>query len=92
MELRTDYTDDQRKAIDEVKAELEELITAQIQQAHADARNKLSARGVHLDPDGTYCLNCLDSPTPCNQYRHGPMGLCKKHTCRHFLLDHNMPM
>ncbi|MFF9021089.1 hypothetical protein [Streptomyces eurythermus] len=77
--------------IDEVTAELEDLILDHVRKAHAEAREKLAAAGVHVDPEGTYCHNCLNSAHPCDSYVPGFMGQCKRYTCRHSNLVHNHP-
>ncbi|MFE1316013.1 hypothetical protein [Kitasatospora phosalacinea] len=91
MELRNDFTDDQKKTIGEVTATLDDLITNQLRKAHAEAREKLAAAGVHVDPDSTYCHLCLDSPHPCDHYVQGYLGQCKRHSCHHIQLWHNFP-
>ncbi|MEV7181624.1 hypothetical protein [Kitasatospora sp. NPDC093679] len=91
MELRNDFTDDQNKVIDEVTAELEELILDQVRAAHAAAREKLAAAGVHVDPEGRYCHNCLNSGHPCDSYVPGFMGQCKRYSCHHSEAVHNHP-
>ncbi|MFE9906288.1 hypothetical protein [Streptomyces achromogenes] len=91
MEPRNDFTDDQKKVIDEVTAELDDLLLDHVRKAHAEAREKLVAAGVHVDPEGTYCHNCLNSAHPCDSYVPGFMGQCKRYTCRHSNLVHNHP-
>ncbi|GGR57477.1 MULTISPECIES: hypothetical protein [Streptomyces] len=91
MEPRNDFTDDQKKVIDEVTAELEDLLLDHVRKAHAEAREKLAAAGVHVDPDGSYCHICLNSAHPCDSYVPGFSAQCKRYTCHHSSLFHNHP-
>ncbi|MGV9453784.1 hypothetical protein [Streptomyces sp. NPDC003635] len=79
-------TDGQKKAFEDNEAEFRKL-DGQMRGVRESARARLSTSGWEPDSsDGRRCLSC-----PCPDYQGGgPQGGCKRLSCRHPLLDHDM--
>ncbi|MFB7241956.1 hypothetical protein ACFCYX_05700 [Streptomyces populi] len=85
---KDELTDAQKKAFEENKAAFRELDEHRrsIQEA---ARARLTAHGWEPGlEEHIPCLSC-----PCPDFQHGgPLGTCRRSTCGHPLIDHDLPL
>ncbi|ARZ71457.1 hypothetical protein M1P56_11410 [Streptomyces sp. HU2014] len=85
-------TDAQKKARDEIEADLDRA-EEQLRKAHLDARSRLAGFGDPDDESGSFCFKCRFTSHPCPAYEApatGGMGPCKRPTCRHPFLRHDV--
>lgn len=82
-----DLTDAQKKAFEENEADFRKL-DDQIHGIRDTARARLTDTDWEPDPDGDF--GCLACPCPGFQVG-GPKGDCKRPSCRHSLLNHDLP-
>ncbi|MDX2541478.1 hypothetical protein ACOT81_00940 [Streptomyces sp. WI04-05B] len=82
-----DLTDAQRKAFEENEADFRRF-DDQIRGVQETARARLTNSGWAVGQnDGFPCLSCW-----CPDFQAGgPQGSCKRVSCRHALINHDMP-
>ncbi|MDG5808187.1 hypothetical protein P9869_37185 [Streptomyces ossamyceticus] len=84
-----DLTEAQEKAFAENEADFRKF-DDQLRDVREAARARLRASGWDPGPDTGDTLPCLSCPCPDFQ-SGGPGGKCKRGSCRHFLIDHDLP-
>jgi hypothetical protein len=82
-----DLTDAQKKAFEENEGDFRRF-DDQVRGIRETARARLLNNGWEPDPNsGMPCLSC-----PCPDFQPGgPLGTCKRSSCPHSLLDHDLP-
>ncbi|WP_055715757.1 hypothetical protein [Streptomyces torulosus] len=84
-----DLTEAQKKAFGENEAEFRKF-DDQLRGVREAARARLTDSGWEPDPGPGDTIPCLSCPCPDFQ-PGGPQGRCKRPSCRHFLIDHELP-
>ncbi|MCD9145960.1 hypothetical protein [Streptomyces albireticuli] len=85
-------TDSQKHMRDEIEADLDRA-EEQLRKAHEDARSRLAGFGGEDDESGAFCFTCRFTSHPCPGYEKpssGGLGPCKRSTCRHPFLRHDV--
>jgi hypothetical protein len=82
-----DLTDALKKAFEENESDFRR-VDDHIRGIRESARARLLSNGWEPDPDsGIPCLSCA-----CPDFQPGgPQGTCKRTSCRHSLLGHDLP-
>ncbi|WP_369032347.1 hypothetical protein [Streptomyces adonidis] len=82
-----DLTGAQKKAFEENEADFRKF-DDRLRGTRETARARLTHSGWEPDPNGDiHCLSC-----PCPSFQHGgPQAKCKRVSCRHPFIDHDLP-
>ncbi|MCL6736852.1 hypothetical protein [Streptomyces neyagawaensis] len=85
-----DLTEAQKKAFAENEADFRKF-DDQLRDVREAARARLRGSGWDPGPGSEDAIRCLSCPCPDFQ-AGGPQGKCKRASCRHFLIDHDLPI
>ncbi|MFF7841483.1 hypothetical protein ACFZC6_22140 [Streptomyces ossamyceticus] len=84
-----DLTEAQKNAFEDNQAEFRKF-GDQLRDVREAARARLTDSGWEPAPESEDAIRCLSCPCPDFQ-GGGPEGKCKRGSCRHFLIDHDLP-